>query len=99
MFLDYEKVEATNNRAERRLRPAVIQRKVSCGQSHAAEASERIASVGETCVQQGRSVLDCLRAATSLEEGSPFHSAKQVLRQGETSVFYAYEDGRASMKR
>ena len=30
-FLDYEYVDATNNLAERQLRPAVIARKVSCG--------------------------------------------------------------------
>jgi hypothetical protein len=30
-FLNYPQVEATNNRAERSLRPAVIQRKIACG--------------------------------------------------------------------
>lgn len=68
VFLDHEKVEATNNRAERRLRPAVIRRKLSCGNRSpsGARAFERIASVVETCVQQGRSVLDYLTATMSL---------------------------------
>ena len=68
VFLDHEKVPATNNRAERRLRPAVIRRKLSCGNRtpRGAEAFERMASVLETCVQQGRSVIDYLRATMSL---------------------------------
>ena len=68
VFLDHEKVPATNNRAERRLRPAVMRRKLSCGNRtpRGAEAFERMASVLETCVQQGRSVIDYLRATMSL---------------------------------
>ena len=68
VFLDHEKVEATNNLAERRLRPAVMRRKLSCGNRtpQGARAFERIASVVETCVQQGRSVIDYLRATMSL---------------------------------
>lgn len=68
VFLDHEKVEATNNRAERRLRPAVMRRKLSCGNRtpRGARAFERMASVVETCVQQGRSVIDYLRATMSL---------------------------------
>ena len=67
-FLDHEKVEATNNRAERRLRPAVIRRKLSSGNRtpRGAEVFERLASVVETCVQQGRSVVEYLRATMSL---------------------------------
>jgi hypothetical protein len=30
-FLDHDGVDATNNLAERQLRPAVIARKISCG--------------------------------------------------------------------
>jgi len=68
VFLDYEKVPATNNRAERRLRPAVMRRKLSCGNRtpQGARAFERMASIVETCVQQGRSVIDYLRATMSL---------------------------------
>ena len=68
VFLDHEKVPATNNRAERSLRPAVVRRKLSCGNrtSRGAEAFERMASVLETCAKQGRSVLDYLTATMSL---------------------------------
>ena len=68
VFLDHEKVPATNNLAERRLRPAVIRRKLSCGNRtpQGARAFERVASVVETCVRQGRSVIDYLRATMSL---------------------------------
>jgi hypothetical protein len=68
VFLDHEAVPATNNRAERQLRPAVIRRKLSCGNRtpRGAEAFERMASVVETCVQQGRSVVDYLMATMSL---------------------------------
>lgn len=68
VFLDHEKVPPTNNRAERQLRPAVIRRKLSSGNRtpRGARAFERMASVVETCVQQGRSVVDYLRATMSL---------------------------------
>jgi len=66
-FLDHEAAVATNNRAERRLRPAVIRRKLSGGNRtpRGAKAFERIASVVETCTQQGRSVVEYLRAIMS----------------------------------
>jgi len=69
VFLDHDQVEATNNRAERQLRPAVIRRKLSCGNRtpRGAKAFERVASVLETCVQQGRSGLEYLRATMSLD--------------------------------
>jgi len=76
VFLDHEKVPATHNRAERQLRPAVIRRKLSCGNRTpwGAEAPERTASVVETCAQQGRSVLDYLTATMSLSMGPlPLH--------------------------
>jgi regulator of replication initiation timing len=68
VFLDHESVPATNNRAERQLRPAVIRRKLSCGNRtpRGGRAFERMASVVETCVQQGRSVVDYLTATMSL---------------------------------
>lgn len=58
-FLDHEEVDATNNRAERALRPAVIARKLSCGnRSRAgADAFEILASVAETARQRGQDVL------------------------------------------
>jgi hypothetical protein len=85
VFLDHEKVPATNNRAEndraeRQLRPAVIRRKLSCtGRTpRGAQAFERMRSVLETCVQKERSVLDCLTATMSLGMEAPSPSLKQV---------------------
>jgi hypothetical protein len=54
-FLDYAGVEATNNRAERALRPAVIARKLSCGNKtdKGRRTWEILASLGATCQQRG----------------------------------------------
>jgi transposase len=54
--LYYEYVEATNNRAERAIRPAVIQRKISCGNrtAHGAHTWEVLTSLAVTAYQQGR---------------------------------------------
>lgn len=59
-FLDHEEVEATNNRAERQLRPAVISRKLSCGNKteNGAKAWEILASLAATCQQKGLSFID-----------------------------------------
>lgn len=67
VFLDHEQVTATNNLAERRLRPAVIRRKLSCGNrsERGARTWERLASVMQTCVQQRRSVLEFMRQTAS----------------------------------
>jgi transposase len=56
-FLDVAEVDATNNLAERQLRPAVIARKVSCGNktAHGAHTWEILASLAATCVQQSKS--------------------------------------------
>ena len=56
-FLDVEEVEATNNLAERQLRPAVIARKVSCGNKtpKGAHTWEILTSLAATCVQQAES--------------------------------------------
>jgi hypothetical protein len=50
-FLDYPGVEATNNRAERDLRPAVIARKLSCGNKtlRGKRTWEVLASLAATC--------------------------------------------------
>jgi len=56
-FLDYPQVDATNNLAERQLRPAVIARKLSCGNktSRGARTWEVLASLAATCTQRGES--------------------------------------------
>lgn len=64
-FLDHPAVEdATNNLAERQLRPAVIARKVSCGQRtrRGAEAWQVLASLAATCRQRGQSFIDLVAA-------------------------------------
>jgi transposase len=64
-FLDHASVPATNNLAERQLRPAVIARKVSCGNKTpaGARAWEVLASLAATCRQRGDSFLRLVAAA------------------------------------
>lgn len=54
-FLDHEAAEATNNLAERQLRPAVISRKLSCGNKteRGAQTWQVLASLAATCRQAG----------------------------------------------
>jgi transposase len=56
-FLEVEEVDATNNLAERQLRPAVIARKVSCGNKTPAGAHvwEILTSLAATCAQKSES--------------------------------------------
>jgi len=59
-FLDDPRVEATNNLAERQLRPAVIARKLSAGNRTERGASTHavLASLAATCCQQGKRFTD-----------------------------------------
>jgi len=59
-FLERAEVPATNNLAERQLRPAVIARKISCGNKTlpGAQAWARLASLAATCRQKGHSFVD-----------------------------------------
>ncbi|MGH9603644.1 MAG: IS66 family transposase [Terriglobales bacterium] len=63
-FLHDPQVDGTNNAAERALRPAVVMRKITGG--NRSEAGARawaiLASVMRTAQQQGRDVLDTLKA-------------------------------------
>ena len=61
-FLDHPAVDATNNLAERQLRPAVISRKLSCGNKteRGARTWEVLASLAATCRQTGSSFADFL---------------------------------------
>jgi len=54
-FLDHDGVDATNNLAERQLRPAVISRKLSCGNKtrEGADVWEILASLAATARQKG----------------------------------------------
>lgn len=61
-FLDVAEVPATNNLAERQLRPAVIARKLSCGNKtdKGVRAWEILASLAATCQQQATSFLNLI---------------------------------------
>ena len=61
-FLDHDGLDATNNLAEREIRPAVIARKLSAGNrtEAGAETHAVLASVLRTCRRQGRDILACL---------------------------------------
>ena len=63
-FLDYPQVEATNNLAERQLRPAVIARKISCGQRTraGADAWQVLSSLAATCRQRAQSFVELVAA-------------------------------------
>jgi hypothetical protein len=67
-FLKHPGVEATNNRAERQLRPAVIARKVSCGNKTKAGARtwEILTSVAVSTAQAGESFVERVRATVRL---------------------------------
>jgi len=58
-FLDEAEAEATNNLAERQLRPAVIARKVSCGNKteRGADTWQTLTSLSVTAHQRGESFL------------------------------------------
>jgi len=61
-FLDHDGLDATNNLAEREIRPAVIARKLSAGNrtEAGAETHAVLASVLQTCRRQGRDILQIL---------------------------------------
>lgn len=68
-FLDYPEVDATNNLAERQLRPAVISRKLSCGNKtlHGATTWSVLASLAATCQQRGDSFIEQVAQAMVLK--------------------------------
>jgi transposase len=61
-FLDHDGVDATNNLAEREIRPAVIARKLSAGNrtDAGAETHAVLASVLRTCRRQGMDIIQSL---------------------------------------
>jgi transposase len=68
-FLERADVPATNNLAERQLRPAVIARKISCGNKtlKGGQAWQVLASIAATCRQDGRSFIQLLAERVSLQ--------------------------------
>jgi hypothetical protein len=67
-FLHEPGVAATNNLAERQLRPAVVTRKLSCGHKtrEGARAWEVLASLAATCRQRGQRFVDLVAKRLSL---------------------------------
>jgi hypothetical protein len=67
-FLDHPGIEATNNRAERALRPAVIARKLSCGNKtqRGKHTWEILASLAATCHQRGQNLVEFLRPTLTI---------------------------------
>ena len=63
--------EPTNNRAERALRPAVIARKLSCGNrtENGMRTWQVLASLGATCQQRGQDLVSLLATAIPLPAG------------------------------
>ena len=68
-FLDYPAVDATNNLAERQLRPAVIGRKLSCGNKtqRGANTWTILASLAATAQQRGDSFIEQVAHAMVLK--------------------------------
>ena len=72
-FLDHDAVDATNNLAERQLRPAVISRKLSAGNKteRGARKWEKLASLAATCAQRGDCFLDLIATAATQIPATP----------------------------
>ena len=70
IFLDHEGVDATNNLAERQIRPAVIRRKLSCGNRspRGAHSFEVLTSLAATCRQRGTDFLRLVANAAPLQQ-------------------------------
>lgn len=71
-FLDDPLLEATNNRAERSLRPAVIARKLSCGNKtdRGKQTWEILTSLAVTSDQRGRDFIESIRPQLALTPAS-----------------------------
>lgn len=72
-FLLVAGVAPTNNLAERQLRPAVIVRKLSCGNKtdRGKLTFEVLASLAATCAQQGRSFVELVANGLPLDRSPP----------------------------
>lgn len=72
-FLDYPEVDPTNNLAERQLRPAVITRKVSCGNKTKSgkRVWEVLTSIAATCRQRCISFVDLIVRAIPIGTDTP----------------------------
>jgi transposase len=80
-FLHHRGVDATNNAAERALRPAVVARKISCGNrtERGKKTWQVLASVAATCSQQRRSFTRLVEKVVPL--GAPIPSLRSAPEQ------------------
>ena len=71
--LEDPRVEPTNNLAERQLRPAVVARKVSCGNrtERGTESWQALTSVAATCRQRGVSFAELVARAMPISAPTP----------------------------
>lgn len=72
-FLEFPEIAATNNAAERALRPAVVARKISCG-NRTAQGSrtwEIIASLARSCDQRDEDFAELIQRAVKLRAQRP----------------------------
>lgn len=69
-FLEHSEVDATNNLAERQLRPAVIARKISCGNKteKGAHTWEVLTSLAATCTQKAQSFHQLIAQTAPLSQ-------------------------------
>ena len=86
-FLDHDGLDATNNLAEREIRPAVITRKLSAGNrtEAGAETHAVLASVLRTCRRQGQDILSAIEELLRHRPGHviPFrHTPPQPIPEG-----------------
>jgi hypothetical protein len=72
-FLRHRGVDATNNAAERALRPAVVARKISCGNrtEQGKKTWQVLASIAATCSQQQRSFTKLIEMAVPVGAKTP----------------------------
>ena len=73
VFVEDPAVPATNNQAERQLRPAVIARKISCGNKTktGARAWQVLSSLAATCAQRAESFITYLTERLPLAPARP----------------------------
>jgi len=96
-FLDHDGVDATNNLAERQLRPAVIARKISCGNKtqKGARTWQILASLAATCAQRATSFIWRI-----LSVGNPRNGGRAMARIAVDDDFCHYcETGTCAVKR
>jgi hypothetical protein len=86
-FLRYRGVDATNNAAERALRPAVVARKISCGNrtEQGKKTWQILASIAATCSQQQRSFTQLVEKVVPFAAPTPSLRGPPMRRRAHTA--------------